>query len=251
MPDVISRVPSAAALIGALALSGCGGTQQAAPARAISGVASPIRARSEYVDRGYAYRVRIPAGWSRAQQSLTPHLVDPREILTVATFPLRRHSGPCVQEPALADMGPRDVLVTVQERAGTPGPEFVARPRRFTAGMGFQGEGTACVRHASFSAHVIDFRDGTRFFVALVAIGKSARADARRAGFAVLDSLRFGPYTPRWPPAGSAGTPATANASAWGSLVPACRSGASLGNGLSVAYPCGWHVFAPPITSLS
>jgi hypothetical protein len=249
---VISRVVLVAGAIAALALSGCGATQHAAPTQAISRTASPRRAASEYVDRGYAYHVRVPAGWSRAHQSLTPSLVDPREILTVATFPLRLRGGLCAQNPgALADMGARDVLVTIQERAGTPGPEFVARPKRFTAGMGFPSEATECVRHPTFSARLIDFRDGPRFFHAIVAIGKSAPADARRAGFAVLDSLRFGPYTPRWPPASSPLAPATAGASAPGSFVMALPSSSSLGNGLSVSYPHGWHLFAPPITSLS
>jgi hypothetical protein len=165
-------------------------------------VASPRRAPSEYVDRGYAYRVTVPAGWSRAHQSLTPLLVDPREILTVATFPLRLHDSSCAQNPgALADIGSRDVLVTVQERAGTPKPEFLPRPTRFTAGMGFSSEATGCVLHPKFSARVIDFRDGPRFFVALVAIGISAPTYARREAFAILDSLRFGRYRPRWQPA--------------------------------------------------
>jgi hypothetical protein len=216
MDAVIPRCAPAAAVIAALVLFGCAGTQHTTPTHAISGVASTRHAPSEYVDRGYAYRVRVPAGWSRAQQSLTPHLLDPREILTLATFPLRLHDGSCAQNPgALADIGPRDVLVTVQERAGTQGREFVARPRRFTAGMGFPSEATGCVRHPTFSARVIDFRDGPRFFLAIVAIGKSAPAHARRAAFAMLDSLRFGPYRSRWQPAGA---PATAKASAPGSV---------------------------------
>jgi hypothetical protein len=202
-------------VIAALALFGCAGTQHTTPTHAISGVASTRHAPSEYVDRGYAYRVSVPAGWSRAQRSLTPHLLDPREILTVATFPLRMHGSSCAQDPgALSDVGPRDVLVTVQERAGAPKPEFVRRPRRFTAGMGFPSEATGCVPHARFAARVIDFRGGTRSFVTLVAIGKSAPAHVRREAFAVLGSLRFGPYRPRWQPITSAGASATAKASA-------------------------------------
>jgi hypothetical protein len=224
MDAVISRFIPAAAVIAALALSGCGATQHATLRHAISRVASPSRAPSEYVDRDYAYRVRVPAGWWRARQSLTPHLLDPREILTAATFPLRLHGGPCAQNPgALADMGPRDVLVTVQERAGTRGPEFVARPRRFTAGMGVPSEATGCVRHPTFSARLIDFRDGPRFFLAIVAIGKSAPADARRAAFAMLDSLHFGLYRPRWQPAASAGATTMTKASAPGSFASALR----------------------------
>jgi hypothetical protein len=49
--------------------------------------------------------VSVPAGWSRAQQSLTPHVLDPREILTVATFPLLLQGSSCAQNPgALSDM---------------------------------------------------------------------------------------------------------------------------------------------------
>ncbi len=230
----ILRLAPATAVIAAIALAGCGGTRQAAaPTRTNSGAGSPRPAPSEYVDRGYAFRVRIPAGWSRARQSLTPHLFDPREILTVATLPLRLRAGSCAQNPAvLADLGPRDALVTVQERAGRRGSEFVRRPKRFTAGMGYPSAATGCVLHPRFAARVIDFRDGQRFFVALVAIGYSAPVDTRRAAFALLDSLRFGRYTPRWPAV--TGAPATADAAAPGSLDSALRPQEAL-----VALPAG------------
>ena len=181
-------------------ITACGNAEEATPSHMARGATRPPQGVTEYVNHHYAYRVNLPAGWSRAHTSLTPSLDDPREILTVATFPLRLHRGSCAQFPgALTDVRPRDVLVTVQERAGKPTPEFVRRPQHFTAGMGFRSEASACVRPpARFSNRLINFRDGPRFFHALVAIGKSASSQTRREAFEILDSLRFGRFRPRW-----------------------------------------------------
>jgi hypothetical protein len=53
--------------------------------------------------------VELPPGRQRATVSLTPGLVDPREVLSVATFPLRYRPTRCDHVPgsALEDLGPR------------------------------------------------------------------------------------------------------------------------------------------------
>src|SRR6201999_3777083 len=96
------------ALITCCALAGCGGA--GAPAH------DDAPAATAYAAHGLA--VRLPSGWQAARVSLTPHLVDPREELAVATFPLRYRPTACAHMPgsALADLGPRDAFVTLMER---------------------------------------------------------------------------------------------------------------------------------------
>src|SRR5205085_8833547 len=76
-------------------------------------------------------RYVLPAGWHAASRSLTPHLTNPRELLSAGTGRLPA-GGACAQMPsaALAAMRAEDVLVTVQERLGSP-RAFPARPAHF------------------------------------------------------------------------------------------------------------------------
>src|SRR5689334_898435 len=97
---------------------------------ACGGHGAPVRARVT-AGRGDGIRYVVPAGWHVAGRSLTPYLVNPRELLTAGTGRLPA-GGACAQNPgaALAAMGPRDVLVTVLERHGSVGAT-PPRPRRF------------------------------------------------------------------------------------------------------------------------
>ncbi|HEU0318197.1 MAG TPA: hypothetical protein VFR49_12750, partial [Solirubrobacteraceae bacterium] len=91
------RLPAAAAATSALlVLAGCGGSG-AAPA--------PRHPAATYSARGVT--VALPPGWRAAAASLTPHLVDPREVLAVGTRPLRYRPGGCAQVAggALAALG--------------------------------------------------------------------------------------------------------------------------------------------------
>jgi hypothetical protein len=67
-------------------------------------------------------------GWQIADTTLTPHLLDPREVLTVATFSLVRRPAGCGNLPNVA-MGAGDALVTVQEYARVA--PVAPRPARF------------------------------------------------------------------------------------------------------------------------
>jgi hypothetical protein len=85
----------------ALALAGCGAADTRAPA--------PAAARfSQFEARGVT--VELPPGWEHADVSLTPSLVDPREVLSLATFRLRYRRTACahVAGSALEDLGVRD-----------------------------------------------------------------------------------------------------------------------------------------------
>src|SRR5258707_14302926 len=87
----------------------------------------------------YHYSVTYPSSWHRASRSLTPHLSDPHEILTVGTGRLPVGGPRCAQVPvsALEAVGPTGALVSIQERApATADGGFPQRPARF----GFRAE---------------------------------------------------------------------------------------------------------------
>jgi hypothetical protein len=158
--------------------------------------------------QAHGLTVALPAGWQAAGTSLTPHLVDPREVLTVATYPLRYRRTACAQVAgsALEDLGPRDAFVTLQERGRDPGstwPDFPERPAHFGPQLGGRSEASACVPGAHFSDHWFGFSAGGRHFHADVAFGPQASAATRAAAWTVLDSLRVDPATqPNWSSSG-------------------------------------------------
>lgn len=139
--------------------------------------------------------VRFPSSWHRARVSLTPDLVDPRELLSLGSFPLSaRPRGRCAQFPAPAMLraGPRDVFLTIQERSGPASGDYPARRRPFALGRAGESEAEACGASArAWHSYWIAFRDAGRPFYALVLIGVRAPATRVRELRAVLDSLRF------------------------------------------------------------
>jgi hypothetical protein len=135
----------------------------------------------------------LPAGWQRARRSLTPHLTEPREILAVATYPLRYRETACahVAGSALEDLGPDDAFVTLQERPpSTSSRGFPARPAHFGARLGGPSEAAQCVPRARFADHWFTFSDGGRRFHVDVAFGPRATSATRRQAWAILDGLR-------------------------------------------------------------
>lgn len=180
-----------AALVG-----GCGDEREGRRAAASTDPQAGWTAYRE-ADRGFA--VRFPSDWRRAPRSLTPYLADPREILSLGTGPLvartsRSHSQ-CAQKPvaALAALGPRDVLVSVQERRRPDSASYP--PRRSSFRLGTRAAGPIGCLSAPSQRRTwwIPFRDGDRAFYALVAIGLDAPLEQRRTAERVLDSLRFDP----------------------------------------------------------
>src|SRR5919198_4472421 len=59
-----------------------------------SGTMSTADTRPDRVGRADGIGYTIPAGWHAAKRSLTPHLVNPHEVLTVGTGSLPR-GGRC------------------------------------------------------------------------------------------------------------------------------------------------------------
>jgi hypothetical protein len=146
----------------------------------------------------------LPAGWQRAAHRLTPNLSDPREVLAVGTYPLRYRRTGCAHMPssALEDLGPRDALVTLQERGLDPHSSwrgFPRRPRRFGPSLGGPSEASDCVPRARFRDHWFTFADGGRHFHVLVAFGPNASPTTRGQAWAILDGLVVDPQVrPDW-----------------------------------------------------
>jgi hypothetical protein len=60
-------------------------------------------------DTRHGFTMGLPAGWHRAGRNLTPHLLDPHEILSVATYRLRYRRRVEVWDPRLSDAGAQRV----------------------------------------------------------------------------------------------------------------------------------------------
>jgi hypothetical protein len=144
----------------------------------------------------HRYTAVLPVGWELAAESLTPTLTNPVEILFASTIDdVRPAEGACAHMPVggLERMGPRDALVTVQERYGRP--RFPARPERFalTGRVDYGGGGTCADGEAELEEYWFDFSDANRGFHVLVALGPEAPPARREQALALLDSLRFEP----------------------------------------------------------
>jgi hypothetical protein len=203
----------------AAALGGCGdaqndgmaGAREAGKESSAVGLdAWPARPDwSVHTDGRWGYVISIPPGWQMAERSLTPSLIDPVEILTVATFSLRPGDGLCA---ALASIAPDEALVTIQERGrGAYGsPSFPPRPARFRADPTLPGQSTwpYCVAGDDgppipMLDYWFGFGDAGRAFHVFVGIGEAAAPEIRRDAFRILDSLRLDPNVePDWQSAG-------------------------------------------------
>jgi hypothetical protein len=147
-------------------------------------------------DARHGYSMTLPPGWHRARRNLTPHLTEPREILSVATYPLRydrrarcRISG--CPTPALNGFESTDILVSVQERMqAKPTTEDVAiELRRQRWGLRARRDTCPSDRVAWYAFE--SFAEGGRSLYVLVVMGKRAPAAARAEMQRLLHSLRF------------------------------------------------------------
>jgi hypothetical protein len=187
------RLLAPIALAAALVLPACGQRTAASP-------------RAQLVnDSVHGFAVELPPGWQRATASLTPNLDDPREILSVATFPLRYRETDCGHVPtsALDGLGPSDAFVTLQERGLDPNstwPDFPSRPAHFGPQLGgSNADASECAPGARFINNWFGLTDGGRHFHVLVAFGPKAPATVQRQAWQILDSLKIDPRVrPDW-----------------------------------------------------
>jgi len=159
----------------------------------------------DYLDNEDGLWAEVPAGWTLADENLTPNLTDPREILSVGTFPLRvggrAATDAFLPGNAIADLGSDDVFVTVQERHGARASDFPARPRSFSpSAICADGAEAGCAYGTALGlqgirAWWIPFADPVsgRGFYSFVAMGEDAYRDPaiNAAAWRLLDSLAF------------------------------------------------------------
>jgi hypothetical protein len=181
-----------------LLLAGCGGHDSHADRRARS------PASAHYESSRWGYTVRYPVTWLRASRPLTPSLTDPREILSLGTFPLRYRHTNCEAWAGSAqqDLGDRDAFVSVREAGDLSGAdygEFPRRPHRFGAQSGRAPEPSPCPGGHGVLQHV-RFSEAGRNFDVLLGFGGRVSGEGRREAYRTLDSLRFDPgRKPDWP----------------------------------------------------
>jgi hypothetical protein len=132
-------------------------------------------------------------------------LSEPRELLSLATVPLRWHRTDCeaFAGAAGAGMGPGDVELTVWERGSDPNSEwldFPSRPKRFGPVPAAEPAGRGCGEPPGTMIHWRNFSEFGRHLHTLVRIGPDASPQAANEAWQILDSLRLDrDFTPSWP----------------------------------------------------
>ena len=178
-------------LIAGVVATGCG-----AGATVVPEVRPGSQAPRMIEDVRHDYSVALPAGWHRARRNLTPQLTEPREILSVATYPLRYKRrarcgiGGC-PTPALNGFQATDILVSIQERMHSkPASEDVAIDlRRRQRVLGADPRSCPGDRVAWYAFE--SFAQAGRNLYVLAVVGKRAPARARAELRRLLRSLRF------------------------------------------------------------
>ena len=143
-----------------------------------------------------AYRVPDDTGldegfgrWRIADETLTPDLADPMEVLSLGTYPLRPGGDDCAQIPenALEDLGPLDAFISLQRRIAPAalGSSGRQRPDEFTyewldqdAALGFWD----CLDRPDTDTlylRFVPFRVGTGQYYLIVALGSETSSTVR------------------------------------------------------------------------
>ena len=161
-----------------------------------------------YRSAEWGYTVSFPSSWQRAELPVT-RITDPREILSLGTFPLRYRATRCeafaggVRE----DLGPSGALLTILERGFDRSSEwldFPPRPERFgPSPENAKGSEPACGDRPGTDGRWLNFTDAGRHFHALVVFGPDAPSTVRREAWRILNSLRLDLNAkPDWPAGG-------------------------------------------------
>ncbi|MGH3012065.1 MAG: hypothetical protein ACRDMY_09535 [Gaiellaceae bacterium] len=143
--------------------------------------------------------VSYPSGWVRSAEPLLPGLSDPRELVALSTFDARPGGENCAHMPenAIADMGPTEALIVIEERLGGPTgsstlADYPERPGHFGASNGYPSEAVDCLdRPKEFFDRFIPFRDSGRRFYAYVAFGSETSPAIRSQAWKILDRLEI------------------------------------------------------------
>jgi hypothetical protein len=139
--------------------------------------------------------IQLPSGWVRATSPLAPQLLDPHEILAVATFDLGHLApdrGACVGDAppagAVGAMQSDDALIWIVEwehAASTTTP----RPADFANAL----EPRRCVRarYPELRARSLFFRSEGRMIDAYLVVGDDAPKKVRRRAISMLNNLEL------------------------------------------------------------
>jgi hypothetical protein len=161
-----------------------------------------------YGSTEWGYSVSYPATWQRAERPVAARLTEPREILSLGTFPLRHRPTNCeaFAGSARQDLGPADAFLTVQERGFDHTSEwldFPQRPKRFAPTLSANVAGPACGDRPGTDVRWFNFTDAGRHFHVLVVAGPDAPPDLRRDAWRILNTVRLDPKVkPDWPGSG-------------------------------------------------
>ena len=156
-------------------------------------VASP--AWTTYESEGGDFAVSYPSEWFKADGSLTPHLENPAEILSVGTLSLEPGPSECAQFAghAMGAMSREDALISFQESSDRlEGRYVIDRPdASFSLESGYPTDAQECVDDPiPFEDRFIPFTYGERSFYAYAAWGEQASAGTRQQILGILDSFR-------------------------------------------------------------
>jgi hypothetical protein len=165
----------------------------------------------EFRDASVSLSGRHPKGWHRAKA--VSEVLDPREVLVLATYPLRggNEAGECAPRRPLADLPPDGAFVWLIEYrplrgdvwADFPRSRFKVKPAHFSLAR------SDLVRYVSCHpgpGYTTTFRAADRPFQLFVAFGEQASDERLAQVEATLDSLRFETLPPP-PPDPYAGWP--------------------------------------------
>jgi hypothetical protein len=199
----MSRLIRCALAMAVLGMPACGADEKGSPA-SDSGTA-------EFRDASVGLSGHHPEGWHRARA--VSEILDPREVLVLATYPLRggNEAGECAPRRPLADLPPDGAFVWLIEYrplrgdvwADFPRSRFKVKPDHFRLLRSDLSRDISCHPGPGYTT---TFQAADRPFQLFVAFGEQASDERLGEVEATLDSLRFETLTPP-PPDPYAGWP--------------------------------------------
>lgn len=182
------RLIGAALALAALVLLGCGADEKGSRA----GDSGTV----EFRDVGVGLSGRHPEGWHRGKA--VSEILDPREVLALATYPLRggNEAGECAPRRPLADLPPGGAFVWLLEYrplrgdvwADFPRSRFKVKPDQFRLSRSDLDRNISCHPGPGYTT---TFRAADRPFQLFVAFGDRVSEERLSEVGATLDSLRF------------------------------------------------------------
>jgi hypothetical protein len=156
-----------------------------------------------YDDKADGLTISFPSSWAMATGNLTPNLLDPKELVALATYSLNSNppSNVCPQFPtaAINAMGSGDAFISILGAGPAPTSQtnpFPARPAGgFNASTPVDLSRTDflhCLSHPlNGSGQWMGFTQAGRDFYVLAVIGTDASATLRSHVYTILNSIQI------------------------------------------------------------